>query len=429
MRIRVESFDFDNCVFHPKYIKRIEQYDNKNNKESLAPLIEENQNLIEKVAGNAQAEQVILMVGSNRQSFLCDYGNSERNRTPSCFFAINQLRRVFTEKIPYASVKVDDYLLSDTYGRNPAGENFSRALEYYHNISSDYEFSDCVFDDSKLTILYAQMHKIASENPAASIVYNFYDDRYNPTNKLSKDPDILNKLAKFFNENQDLIPNNIQLCLYHYAGENITTIDTIQGLGAIDYNYQENVIELACYVVQDFRKYDGSLVDVLGCLLENRGKKLAQFKKQHQTDKKEFDDRQVVATSNYLSPTVPTAVMTGFQGAAYAMLAAGVVGFDKGIVGAAAAGFISGVLSKTIEIYWGPNLLNNLIPSPSTTAISIYSSMIGTGLTAILDIGGLHLSKILPTGHQDTQSMIGEHSVIYSSVLAGLSAYSFFKSR
>ncbi len=39
--------------------------------------------------------------------------------------------------------------------------------------------SDWLFDETKATIIYAQMHKIANENPNEEIVFDFYDDRGN----------------------------------------------------------------------------------------------------------------------------------------------------------------------------------------------------------------------------------------------------------
>ena len=65
-----------------------------------------------------------------------------------------------------------------------------------------------VFDDSKFTLLYAQLHKFASENPDVDIDYDFYDDRKN----------IFQPLHTVFKNYPHLLPKNVTLKMHEYRG-------------------------------------------------------------------------------------------------------------------------------------------------------------------------------------------------------------------
>jgi hypothetical protein len=236
MRINVKSFDFDGSLFNKNYIKS----------RSATRLIDSNKKFIEHVANRVREEKmdkVIFMVGSNRQSRRNDVGNSRENKTESCFSALIQLAKEFQKHNPSISHHVDPYLLADTCGGTPLGENFIKALTpTFSRIG--YEFSECFYDKSKKTQLYAQLHKLASENPKDEIIFDFYDDRN----------EILTELKSFYEKNPGLIPKNLRLRLHAYDGNHPKNIANIQGSGVIDDNYQETIIEHRLYDTESFLK-------------------------------------------------------------------------------------------------------------------------------------------------------------------------------
>ena len=243
-KINVLSFDFDGCIFNRSYRKSPKKY---------RDLIEANQSFIKTVSKQIHQRnfsRVIFRVGSNRQSRDTDMENSLFNKTHSCFIALKQLSSKFKKQD--VQCEVDGYLLADSYGNQLEGKNFEnyvlvykqakleptelaifKAYELMNEIAKKkgYFFSNFVFDETKLNILYAQMHRAASQNLHSNIIYDFYDDQN----------EILVTLQSFFKENSDLIPRNLRLGLHQYAGETITLLADIQGSGPIDYNYAYNI--------------------------------------------------------------------------------------------------------------------------------------------------------------------------------------------
>ncbi|OGT45025.1 MAG: hypothetical protein A3E83_05945 [Gammaproteobacteria bacterium RIFCSPHIGHO2_12_FULL_41_20] len=223
-RINVRSVDFDGCIFNEDYCR---------NPQDSKRLLAYNETFLKTVSQEIRGNHyndVIWMVGSSRQDKGTDMLNALHNKG-SCFPALNRLCAEMQHRVPQTPCRVDRYLLADAYGNQPPGENFTRAL----GNASDYPFSEWLFDETKFSILYAQIHKIASENPDADVDYDFYDDR----------EDILTSLQAIFTKHPDLIPHNVKLRLHHYDGRNIRQHIAIQGSGTIDNNYHNNVKFLA----------------------------------------------------------------------------------------------------------------------------------------------------------------------------------------
>lgn len=179
------------------------------------------------------------MVGSNRQCNRLDKKNSKSNVTHSFYYELSKLASRLSESRQLnATVEVDTYLLSDTYGREKPGVNFQKSLDdvvkgLFNEGSKGYSEFD-IFDESKITIVYAQAHRIASLNPTSKIVYDFYDDK----------DSILKDIKEFYTANTDLIPENVVVRLHKYVGEEIGDPVVIQGTGFIDYGYQASILEL-----------------------------------------------------------------------------------------------------------------------------------------------------------------------------------------
>lgn len=256
-KINIRSFDMDGCIFNTKYLSL----------HSQNRLIEANEKLIEGISREIQQEQydiVYCMLGSNRQSLRIEKINQ---RNGNSFGALFALCEELQKRVTPIKCHVDKYLLADTYGKVANGENCSKALKN----SQSYQFADWLFDDSKLTIVYAQIHKIASENPSAEITYDFYDDRY-----LNKD--ILKGLADFFTANPDLVPHNLRIRFHHYAGADVTQVAEIAGKGKIDKNYQDHIHLMIHSAGISFHRDHEASQNVMRKLLAN--KNLDTFKKQ-----------------------------------------------------------------------------------------------------------------------------------------------------
>lgn len=94
-------------------------------------------------------------------------------------------------------ITIDPYLLSDSFSSMAEGATFN----------GDKSTSFPV-DDSKLLMLYAQTHHIATKHPGKKIQFHFYDDR----------EDILNPLKSFFEKFPELLPPHVTLHLHKYDG-------------------------------------------------------------------------------------------------------------------------------------------------------------------------------------------------------------------
>ena len=265
-KIRVLSFDFDGCLFNALFF---------DNKESRLNVVKSNSQLLNSLKEkNPQFEKTIVLVGSNRQSMQSDLSNSFGGsiQKGSCFPRIKEVAE-------HLNAELDSFLLADVYANSPAGTAFKKVCDelngevfyenYYPEATDDYDpneseeakkeriaayrkkvdearkkkrerdnrHADWAFDDTKVTILYAQMHKIATENPNAEIEYDFYDDKLY----------ILDALDVFFNKNRYLIPKNVTLKLHHYGplgADNKLTADQktkMVGEGDADYSYCDTV--------------------------------------------------------------------------------------------------------------------------------------------------------------------------------------------
>ena len=217
MTIYVRSFDFDGCLFNINYI----QSANKN-------VITHNQAFFAEVkAQHHDASKVIIFIGSNRQSRDIDLANSFMKG--SCFPAVQIVST-------YLEAELDTFLLADIYGDLADGTSFVRATD--PGYQGDH--AHWLFDGTKASILYAQMHRVASDNPTEDIVFDFYDDR----------GDILDALNAFYETHPRLIPSNVTLRLHSYAGKHVTAIADIIGTGFIDTNYRQTVKDMAVIALE-----------------------------------------------------------------------------------------------------------------------------------------------------------------------------------
>lgn len=218
-RIRVVSCDYDGCLCHYGYYYATGP---------AKDLVKQNRVFNETVQAHAASfTRTIFIIGSNRQSKGIDDAGQMMIRgtgsSGSCFEVIKALSA-------YHQATFDPFLMADIYGHLPEGESFRRATD------PDYKdpHAGCIVDASKLTLLYAQMHKLANENPDKHISFEFYDDKL----------EITEGLFAYFKSHPTLIPANLDLCIRIYAGVMVSSMPTIRGHGFIDSHYKETVIEM-----------------------------------------------------------------------------------------------------------------------------------------------------------------------------------------
>src|SRR3990167_5813008 len=306
--INVRSFDFDGCLFNENYTN---QFSTDYEKKKLIPtdeleeelikrhLIPCNEILVQQITEEIQKKEfkkVILMVGSNRQDRHMDNGNKVRVgrngplRTGSCFPALSHLCDKLNNQYPQAReplYSIDPYLLSDLYNKREAGHNFN-----------DSQSTDrAIVDKSKVSLLYAQIHRIASlqKSNNVKIIYDFYDDLYSD--------DILEHLYVLFHANPDLIPAHVTLRLHQYAGPNNNkpNLFQIQGTGQIDFNYTKRILGIT-------KKH----AEVKSCnffiLLENKNN-LAQFKTLIQEEEQAGEEKTNATITIAPPQTTPAAAV------------------------------------------------------------------------------------------------------------------------
>jgi len=197
-KILVLSIDFDGCIFHQRYSET----------QAQERLIETNEIFIQHVLdeiNEGNFDKIIFMVGSNRQAKQYDDAGMRYGNTESCYAALIKLCDAIQTKTQ-VKCEVDRILLSDIYGKKQIGDNFTHAIS-----GADYDFSDFTHQEHKYSLIYSQIHRVASEKPGADIFYHFYDDR----------DDILTHLLRAYTDNKDLIPHNLKLFTYQYNGEEL----------------------------------------------------------------------------------------------------------------------------------------------------------------------------------------------------------------
>jgi hypothetical protein len=229
MTIRAISLDFDGCIFNKKYIEDTQF----SVEEKYKIVVEYNQDFLDKIkVDNKHYAKNIILVGSNRQCYVDDKHNFRS--AGSCFPAIKEISK-------YIGATLDYFLLADIFFKTVESKS-DKPLDLQEDFNPTKDQIP-YFDETKGMLIYAQIHKIANENPEETIVLHFYDDRnYDDENGRIG---ILHALLKFYTVNTQLIPKNVTLHLHHYAGKNVYDMGQITGTGSIDKNFKETVERVA----------------------------------------------------------------------------------------------------------------------------------------------------------------------------------------
>ncbi|OAJ34432.1 hypothetical protein [Piscirickettsia salmonis] len=157
---RFISLDFDGCLYNAN-IDNVRAFNSPGKPKedlTLEHLITINQKLITHL--NNQAKEFTsstVFLGSDRQDYKKEKLNSNREGQYCYPFMVD-----FAKKI---SAGFDPLLIADIYNDLAPGETFRQALQNYHVPEKHEQDPHTQPDSSKLTLLYAQMHKAATENP------------------------------------------------------------------------------------------------------------------------------------------------------------------------------------------------------------------------------------------------------------------------
>lgn len=213
-KIKVASIDYDGCLSHQGYQQALE--DNPD-KPKPAVLIESNLVMM----GYLRSKGIdALMIGSNRQDIETDFMNSKKanfakGNDDELGSGFTMLEEISTE----IGARFSPFVLADLYADKEEGYSYKRALELqeghpheYPNLKKkDYDGEPkWVFDEQKVSIVYAQIQKLSLENPDDEIEFNFIDDR----------EDILNAVENFFEKHPEMIPGNVTLKTQRYYNAN-----------------------------------------------------------------------------------------------------------------------------------------------------------------------------------------------------------------
>lgn len=218
------SIDFDGCISNESSARALgkDWVKSKNNAEANEAYLKANSQFIESLKRD---EPTVLVVGSNRQIPHIDFNNGTGTTYPpgSVFPRLEAIAQTMGE-----GTQFDPFLLPDLELEKGAGQTYKEFREKgYLNDNGSYKdgikrddftsdgFKELEDDESKASLLFAQMQHAATQHPNDAIEFNFYDDR----------KDIVEALNAFFKAHPELIPKNVTLNLVGYAGPELTQED------------------------------------------------------------------------------------------------------------------------------------------------------------------------------------------------------------
>lgn len=279
------SLDFDSCFawnLKPKMpgwwgnpktdknkannIERI-QWIKDNEEELIKNILKGNADLFKQVAKEMITggfTKLCMNVGTNRQDPYRDYWNMLLHGSPSFVPVLEAAKKPLAEaiKAELAAQKSQQtitleydrrLIVSTTTSTRQPGDTMlstpgpsvsdkgvsaivdlmSQTAEYIVNNAREGIMS--LFDKSKITLLYQQMHRARELNPGQT-EFHFRDDSY---------ANILVPLQKFFKDNPDLIPKDMTLHIHHYmhgVTYDQSDLKPIEGTGVADPHYKETML-------------------------------------------------------------------------------------------------------------------------------------------------------------------------------------------
>ncbi|KTD45534.1 Dot/Icm T4SS effector [Legionella rubrilucens] len=219
-KVVYHSLDFDGCFSNEASSHALgKQWTaSKSNQETNQAYLAANAAILTTFA---KGDETILLVGSNRQNPHIDFKNGTGTEYPPG--SVFPRMEAFADQV---GGTFNPFLLTDLETAKPdIGSTYRRFKEKdYLQENGSYKdkvdprqlesdgFSLQKDDESKVSLLYAQMQLAAMNHPHDVIEFNFYDDR----------KDIAEPLFTFFQKNPELIPKNVTLNVIGYSGPALT---------------------------------------------------------------------------------------------------------------------------------------------------------------------------------------------------------------
>ncbi|HHF7374169.1 hypothetical protein [Legionella bozemanae] len=213
-KIKIASIDWDGCLSHASYQTAVKaDFHNKPEERRKFPdlCIEHNPLLINKLKELGINK---IMVGSNRQDIRGDSSDTyvrEKETIYQTGSSYPNLQEIAT----HIGAEFDTFLLGDLYsGLEPgATHKAAIALQKDYNYPPDFKcategkkVSEWEFEKNKISLIYAQIQKLALQHPNDEVEYTFFDDR----------KEILEAIENFFRANPEMIPGNVKIKTYRY---------------------------------------------------------------------------------------------------------------------------------------------------------------------------------------------------------------------
>lgn len=225
----LKLYDVDGALFHKSHYDSIEKWLIKENKRLLKHEVSQHQS-----PGDIKS---IIAFGTNRQSFSVD--DTNKCRSGSCAPVLPILQSYLAHNSA-GEVVLDPFLMADIFDTDKntkAGDSYIAILNERYAKIRKKKHADWVFDETKITLIYAHAHRVSVLNKeSGGIIIDFYDDQDR----------ILTNLRCFFGGNSDLLPENTTLRLHHYSKDSlILDKKGIAGSGVVDSHYDWSVRYLA----------------------------------------------------------------------------------------------------------------------------------------------------------------------------------------
>ena len=203
------SIDYDGCLMNkPRLLEFLETGTLRHVATANKPLID----LIKQL--NPKNNPVHLLIGSNRQSWDVDQlGMRNYRGSVSCFPEYGELTQTLNGIF-------EPFLMADFQNKLEAGTSFAK-------IKTDTPpHPEYQIDDSKRSLLIAQMYHISKKYPLDTNYLYFFDDLGG----------LLNDLHTFFTKNTDYIPKNMVLNVISYENAEI-----FMGFAPIQGSYESDL--------------------------------------------------------------------------------------------------------------------------------------------------------------------------------------------
>lgn len=191
-----------------------------------------------------------IVSASNRQSYTLDQLGNETNGTYSFFKGL----KLFASGI---GAHLSNFCMADIYNNLTRGESYKQILDEKNEHDIDFRFPETVFDENKVSLLYALVHdacchilpELNLENDA-KIVIEFVDN----------DNRILHRAFEFFKNAPSLIPKQVTLNFTSYDGViHDELIRSVSGTGEVDNNFKDNVKLMVIMSGGRLNQYTGSI--------------------------------------------------------------------------------------------------------------------------------------------------------------------------